>query len=92
MAFNLFVAYDLNEPGQNYDTVRDRIKSLGTWWQFQYSLFYLNTELSASEAFESIASVMDANDRLIVINALSGVVSDWDKPPLDAINAIWRSA
>src|SRR3546814_7686755 len=27
VAYNLFIAYDLIAPGQNYDTVRDRIKS-----------------------------------------------------------------
>ena len=33
MAFNLFIAYDLMNPGQNYDAVRDRIQSLGQWYQ-----------------------------------------------------------
>lgn len=51
MATNLFVAYDLCEPGQNYDAVRERIKSLGQWHQFQYSLFYVSTERSAADAF-----------------------------------------
>ena len=39
MAYNLFIAYDLMQPGQNYEAVRDRIKSLGQWHQFQLSLF-----------------------------------------------------
>jgi len=89
MAYNLFIAYDLMEPGQNYDAVRDRIKALGRWHQFQYSLFYVNTEMSPSEAFRHVGEVMDTNDRLAVINAASGVVSNWDHPPIDAINAIW---
>ena len=32
---------------------------------------------------------MDAYDRLAVIDAMAGVVSDWDRPPIDAINAVW---
>ena len=91
MAYNLFIAYDLNQPGQNYDGVRDRIKSLGAWHQFQMSLFYVNTEMSPAEAFAHIDAVMDANDRLAVINAAGGIVTDWDRPPLDQINAIWSS-
>ena len=33
MVYNLFIAYDLMRPGQNYEAVRDRIKSLGQWHQ-----------------------------------------------------------
>ena len=86
---NLFIAYDLNAPGQNYDSVRDAIKALGQWHQFQFSLFYVHTEHSAAEAFAVIAAVMDKNDRLAVIDASGGVVSTWDHPPIDAINSIW---
>lgn len=89
MAYNLFIAYDLLEPGQNYDAVRDAIKGLGTWWQFQYSLFYVNTEYDPTAAYNIIIAFMDANDRLAVINAQSGVVSSWDRPPITQINAIW---
>lgn len=89
MANNLFIAYDLISPGQNYDAVRDAIKSLGRWHQFQFSLFYVNTEHSARTAFDFVNSFMDINDRLAVIDAQSGVVSSWDRPPIDAINAVW---
>lgn len=86
---NLFIAYDLMSPGQSYDRVRDAIRSLGQWHQFQYSLFYVSTPLSAPEAFVHVAAVMDANDRLAVIDATGGVVTTWDQPPVDEINAIW---
>lgn len=92
MPFNLFIAYDLDAPGQNYDAVRDRIKSLGQWWQFQYSLFWVSTDLSPDAAYAHVAQAMDANDRLCVINALGAVVSTWDNPPLTAVNDIWRLA
>lgn len=89
MAYNLFIAYDLMSPGQNYDQVRDAIKSLGQWHQFQFSLFYVNTPFNPAQAYASVTSVMDKNDRLAVIDANSGMVSSWDRPPIDAINAIW---
>lgn len=89
MAFNLFVAYDLDQPGQNYELVRTCIKSLGHWHQFQFSLFYVNTQKTPAEAFAYVFGVMDSNDKLAVINAASGVVSTGDRPPIDAINAIW---
>ena len=89
MAYNLFIAYDLMSPGQNYDAVRDAIRSLGKWHQFQFSLFYVSTDYSPEAAFSIITAAMDANDKLAVINAESGIVTDWDRPPIDAINAIW---
>jgi len=91
MAYNLFIAYDLLRFGQNYEAVTDRIKELGVWYQFQFSLFYVHTDLDPYQAFAHVAAGMDANDRLIVINASGGVVSTWDKPPIEAINAIWMA-
>ena len=89
MSYNLFIAYDLLQPGQNYEAVRDRIKELGQWHQFQLSLFYVNTAHSPQQAYAHVLGAMDANDRLAVIDANSGIVSNWDHPPIDAINAIW---
>lgn len=89
MAYNLFIAYDLNAPGQNYDAVRDAIKSLGQWWQPQFSLFYVHTPYDPQAAFNIVQAAMDAGDRLAVINAQSGVVTTWDAPPIAEVNAIW---
>lgn len=88
---NLFIAYDLIAPGQSYDAVRDAIKSLGQTYQFQYSLFYVHTQHSAAAAFGLVHAVMDAGDKLAVIDAQAGVVTDWDRPPIDQINAIWHA-
>jgi len=92
VSYNLFIAYDLDQPGQNYDGVRDAIKGLGQWWQAQFSLFYVHTELSPGDAFATVWAAMDPNDRLTVINCdadLGAIISNWDHPPIDAINAIW---
>lgn len=89
MPYNLFIAYDLIPPGQNYEAVRQRIRELGQWHQFQYSLFYVNTMLTPQEAYNAVIEVMDAGDKLAVIDARGGVVSTGDKPLIDAINSIW---
>jgi hypothetical protein len=92
MPSNLFIAYDLMSPGQNYDAVRNAIRELGPNWQFQYSLFYVHTQHTPEAAYAHILRVMDANDRLAVIvaaDALGAIVTNWDHPPIDAINAIW---
>lgn len=86
---NLFIAYDLMSPGQNYDAVRDAIKSLGPWHQFQFSLFYVSTASSPHEAYNAVIAQMDINDKLAVIDASGGVVTTWDQPPIDLINQIW---
>lgn len=69
MANNLFISYDLHSPGQDYDKIADAIKNLGAWAKVQYSLWYVNSRLSAAEAGEKVRSAMDINDSLIVIDA-----------------------
>lgn len=90
MAVNLFIAYDLMSPGQNYDRVRSFIAKLGPHWQFQYSLFYVHTELTPEQAYAHVLASMDPNDKLAVIIADGGIVTNWDHPPVQAINAIWH--
>ncbi len=89
MTYNLFIAYDLIPPGQNYEAVHNAIKSLGAYHQFQYSFWYVNTQYGPAEAYAIISAAMDTRDKLAVINAQGGIVSNWDKPPIDAINAVW---
>lgn len=89
LAYNLFIAYDLIAPGQQYDEVTECIMSLGAWHKFQQSLYYVHTSTNPKDAFDIISAVMDANDKLAVIDANSGVVSNWDKPPIDEINDVW---
>lgn len=69
MANNLFIAYDLDSPGQNYAKVEAKIISLGAATKVQMSLYYLKTTLSAQDVEANVWSAMDANDRLIVIDA-----------------------
>lgn len=92
MTNNLIVTFDLMSPGQNYERVHERIKSLGNWYQFQYSAFYLNTGMSPEHAHAAIWEVMDANDRLAIIHAQSIVMTPAAQADLDAINQVWFAA
>ena len=64
---NLFVAYDLNAPGQHYQRVENAIAALGVVVKIQYSMYYVKTSLSARDAETRVWAAMDGNDRLIVI-------------------------
>lgn len=66
---NLFISYDLKNPGQNYDRVIAEIKTLGLWAKVQYSLWYVSSTYSAKQAAEIVRRAQDANDTLIVIDA-----------------------
>jgi hypothetical protein len=46
MTFNYFIAYDLCQPGQNYEDVRERIKSLGRHAWMQQSLYYVQSDMT----------------------------------------------
>ena len=92
MAYNLFISYDLDKPGQNYDAVHNRIKSLGRWYHAQQSLFYVHTAMSPQEAHNAIWSVMDINDRLLVVDATSAVITPAIPEHVDAINRAWFDA
>ncbi len=69
MANNLFVSYDLHEPGKNYEAVIEAIKALGNWAKVHYSLWYVNSNLTAKQVAERVRATMDANDKLLVIDA-----------------------
>ena len=59
MTYNLFIAYDLMSPGQNYDAVQARIRELGPHWQFQYSLFYVHTQYTPEAAYAHVLFALD---------------------------------
>jgi hypothetical protein len=60
------VTYDLRRPGQTYDAIHERIRSLGDWWHYLESTWMIHTDLRASEISAHLRSVIDANDLLLV--------------------------
>ena len=89
MAHNLFIAYDLVSPGQNYDAVIGAIKSLGAHCHIQLSMFYVHTALTPQSAHDAVRSVMDPNDKLAVIDANSAVITKYNPILINDINTIW---
>lgn len=72
---NLFISYDLKNPGQNYDRVIAAIKGLGAWAKVQYSLWYVSSNYTATQAAEIVRRAQDTNDTLIVIDATNNDAS-----------------
>jgi hypothetical protein len=75
MANNLFISYDLYKPGQHYSAVEEEIKKLGNWAKIHLSLWYVNSAFTASDAAKRIWAKMDANDKLIVVDATNNNAS-----------------
>lgn len=75
MANNLFVSYDLIQPGQHYDTLVAEIKKLGSWAKAHYSLWYVKSNLTASEVGKRVWAVMDRNDKLTVADATNNTAA-----------------
>jgi len=92
MTFNYFIAYDLCRPGQNYEDVRERIKSLGPHAWMQQSLFYVQSDMTMQQVHSFIREVMDPNDRLSVIWARDAFVSNYDMGDLHILSATFQSA
>jgi hypothetical protein len=65
------ISYDLNRPGQNYQSLYDAIKSLGTWWHCLDSTWLVACDSSAKKIRDRLAQHLDGNDCLLVTR-LSG--------------------
>jgi hypothetical protein len=92
VAYNLLITYDLDKPGQDYNAIHAKIKSLGRWYYPQQSVFYIHTGLSPEQAHNAIATVMDSNDKLIVVNITKIVIAPAPATDIAAINGVWNEA
>lgn len=65
----LLITYALNKPGQDYNALYDKIKGLGSfWWHYLDSTWIVATHLSPAVASEQLRTVLDASDRLLVVD------------------------
>lgn len=61
------ITYDLKRPGQNYQSLHEAIKRLGTnWWHHLESTWLVAGVASATIATNALRRHMDANDFLLV--------------------------
>lgn len=77
MPNNLHISYDLTSPGQSYERVIEKIKTLGGWAKIHYSFWYVNSSYSATEARDIISPVLDSNDSLYVVDS-TGNQAAWN--------------
>jgi hypothetical protein len=87
--FNLFISYDLVDPGQNYHELIERIKGLGSYYHAQQSLWYVNTEFAPEFVHQHLMQVMDRNDKLMVVNATNAIMYPAPPDHVEAINRVW---
>ena len=61
------IDYDLSKPGQNYDSLIEKIKYLGDGWcHAMDSVWLIATSKTIAEVYAALKSVIDANDRLLI--------------------------
>jgi len=75
----ILVTYDLNRPGQNYETLIKTLKNLGSeWWHYMESTWVLGGYgLTTSKITEALLPHIDSNDRLLVVDITSDSWSGW---------------
>lgn len=75
MANNLHITYDLMSQGQSYDAVIAKIKELGNWAKINQSVWYVNSNYSATQAKDHIRVAMDGNDKLYVVDSVNNAAA-----------------
>lgn len=65
------VSYDLHQQGQNYERLIEKLKTYGTRWHMQQSVWIIETAQSAANVRDFLRPCLDANDKLFV-GRLSG--------------------
>jgi hypothetical protein len=69
MTNNLFVTFDVHDTSREASLILSAIEELGQAVRIFSFLWYVRSNLSASEAAERVWDVMDPQDRLLVIDA-----------------------
>lgn len=63
----LSINYDLRQPGRNYESLYEAIKSYGTYWHALDSFWVVSTSQTAQQVRDHLSQFIDRNDRLIVV-------------------------
>lgn len=61
------IGYDLNKSGQDYKTLIDEIKKLGTWWHCLDSTWLIKSSSNAVAIRDHLQKFIDKNDELLVV-------------------------
>lgn len=71
---SLILTYDLCEPGKDYASLYEKIKSYSKWAKITESTWFIKTDKTCVDVRDELTSEMDDNDRLFVAE-LSGVAA-----------------
>jgi hypothetical protein len=77
MTTAVLISYDLNAPGQNYDDLIEKIKSLGAWWHYLDSTWIVKTTQSAAAVRNTLTPLLDKNDELLVVDISTTSAAWW---------------
>lgn len=69
------ISYDLSQPGQSYNKLIEAIKSFGTYWNATKSVWFVVTNKSARQVYETISCGIDENDKVFINEVRTP--SDW---------------
>ena len=61
------ISYDLKDPGKNYPKLTQKLKKLKAEKVLESQWVLRQANTSSSDIFDDISSVMDKNDRLLVV-------------------------
>lgn len=74
MMRSYLIGYDLNKSGQDYATLIEEIKKLGTWWHCLDSTLIIKSSSTAVAIRDHLKKFVDSNDELLVV-CLTGEVA-----------------
>ena len=60
------IAYDLHEPGKNYQTVKTQIESLPDPFRIFESTWLVKTKLNSTEILKHLSTALDSNDHVLI--------------------------
>ena len=72
VANNIQIFCELKSTAENGEAVTAKIKELGSWARVSTSFWYVDSALTASEARDQIAPLLETGDCLFVVNASNG--------------------
>jgi hypothetical protein len=80
------ISYDLNRPGQNYESLFTAIKAIsGVWAKPLLSTWLVATHLTADGIYNRLRPHIDNNDKLLI----TGCTPDWQGSNLSKPVADW---
>lgn len=67
---NVFISLEFNRPDRTYDRVVHAVSTLGgSWVELHFAHWYVETRYSAAEVRDRLKTVLDKEDKLIVVDA-----------------------